>query len=111
MPKTAGTVLLIPLGMRQAKKTLHIADEADLAGLAAIVNGTAAVKDDFSGKNGLCIDDIQLIYDLYTNYADYCGDKNFDIADIAARFRADYNGDGVVDVQDVQAVMNLFLNS
>ena len=89
----------------------------DTATAAAKISRTAgdtpviAYDGDVNGKNGLHIDDVQLIYDLYTNYADYCGDKNFDIADIAARLRADYNGDGVVDMQDVQAVMNLFLNS
>ena len=86
------------------------------AGAAAValelVDGTApeiVYDGDINGDNHLLIDDVQLVYDLYTVYEAYSHDSGYDLVSVVGRLKADYNGDGVVDVLDVRLIQKLLL--
>ncbi len=86
------------------------------AGAAAValelVDGTApeiVYDGDINGDNHLLIDDVQLVYDLYTVYEAYSHDSGYDLVSVVGRLKADYNGDGVVDVLDVRLIQKSLL--
>ena len=53
------------------------------------------------------INDAQLVWTLYNGKSNTLADNTFAIANMLQRLQADVNGDGVVDMQDARAVINI----
>ncbi|MGI5824802.1 MAG: cohesin domain-containing protein [Bacillota bacterium] len=91
-------------------------ETTDIAALQAITNieGTnpvLAYDGDVNGNAVVKIDDAQLVYDLYTGWAEYQADSSFTKVSVMNRLEADFNGDGVVDINDARAIVAVILGT